>query len=86
MKHRLLFSILLTLVMATTPGCASFLPTSGPTRGNVEKVEKNNVSSGIQVLDVNRDLTQELLAARHNVTFAALALSEKDLATPSQVV
>ena len=86
MKHRLLFSILLTLVVATTPGCASFLPSSGPTRGNVEKVEKNNVSSGIQVLDVNRDLTQELLAARHNVTFAALALSEKDLATPSQVV
>lgn len=51
-------------------GCASFLPDSGPSAGQVADVQQNAKTADIQVVDVTPQLTQELLANQHRDLFS----------------
>jgi polysaccharide biosynthesis/export protein len=57
-------------ILLLCSGCASFLPDSGPSAGQISDVQQNSKAADIQVIDVTPQLTQELLASQHQELFS----------------
>jgi polysaccharide export outer membrane protein len=61
----------LSIVMVfSLGGCAAFLPTIGPSRHQIDNAKAPVNAAGFQIIDVNDDVTRQLLAQRRQRLFS----------------
>jgi len=81
--------LLLSLVPVGMTGCSGFLPSLGASRSQIaqsakkmQDADSQNLSSvvaSIEIVDVNRGVTQQLLAQQHHDAFASLQTASRQL-------
>ena len=69
-------TVALALGTALLPGCAGFISTSGPSRHAVEQNKTTVGAAAIQVIDVNDQVTRQLLSQRTQRLFSLTLGSE----------
>ncbi len=62
--------IVASLSLALLPGCATFLPTIGPSRHQINHPRSAPNRAAIQIVDINDEVTRELLAQRAQRLFS----------------
>jgi polysaccharide export outer membrane protein len=55
---------------ACLTACASFLPTSGPSKAEIDRARTTAEAASIQILDINESVTRQLLARRASHLFS----------------
>jgi polysaccharide biosynthesis/export protein len=63
-------------------GCSTFLPTIGPSRRAIEHSSKEQSLPPVQVIDVNEDVTERLVAQRSRHLFSEVLASRPDQLQP----
>lgn len=82
---RLISGLLGILVFSVLGGCATFpdwLPSGGPSRESVEKIDTASSVSGIEVIEITDAVARSLLAEKKTDSFAKSFSSDKTLSDP----
>jgi polysaccharide biosynthesis/export protein len=74
--------IIASLSLALLPGCATFLPTIGPSRHQIDHPQSAPNKAAIQIVDINDEVTRQLLAQREQRMFSE-TLGNKRIAARS---
>ncbi|AGW15266.1 polysaccharide export protein (plasmid) [Megalodesulfovibrio gigas DSM 1382 = ATCC 19364] len=72
-SRSMLFNILTVLsVSVLFSGCASFLPSSGPTRSTIDKYDSSANASGVQLIEVTQSVARRLLENQQRFLFSSI--------------
>jgi polysaccharide biosynthesis/export protein len=76
--HRIQISVIAALSAVLLSGCANFLPTSGPSRGAVDRSKTVPQNAGaMQLIDIDDAVTRQLLAQRKSRLFSEVLGNER---------
>ena len=76
--HRIQISVIAALGAVLLSGCASFLPTSGPSRGAIDRSKAVPQNAGaIQLIDIDDAVTRRLLTQRKSRLFSETLGNER---------
>lgn len=74
-NFRHLFLLLALLTVSVVSGCASYpawLPSSGPSAGQVQEAPSTQIGTGIQIVDVNDAVARKILASQKQSLFSEM--------------